>query len=1013
MNKNGDYCQTSEKLFKSLTASFPGVVYQFSATRDFVYRLDFISQKATDIFGLGPDPVTFWNEFAEHIPDNEKEGFFQSIREAVERVAPWNYEGRFIRPDGKVIWFSGDSVPQEEGETIVFNGLLMDITRRKEMESSLRRTQFCFDHAAIGIYQIGMDGRILDVNGYAAEMLGYTIEELKELSVFNIDPSLNEGTLEEDLDNIAVDDRGIFETVHIRKDGSRIDVEISSNIMEYEGQQYSFSFVKDITEKKRIEASLRLTQFIFDKAPITIWRIGEAGEILDVNEQSSTTLGYTREELCRMTVFDISPGLTKAEVEKSDRKLMETGTGMLETIQRRKNGEIFPILSITRLMYYNNQKIRVAFVQDITERKRAEASLRLTQFIFDKAPIGIWRMGPAGEVLDVNEQACASLGYTREELCRMTVFDFSTSMEREAVDAGFRELQKAGTAIFEDFHRRRNGEIFPVQVISNLIRYNNQEMSVAFVHNITERKQAEAALRENEQLLGNILESMNDGIAVLDTGLKYKVFNKRAEKMFGKKRQDVLGKTPWEVFSLTENSEILDPIRSAMKGHVVGSVDSQVSFPPSINAWFRGNFSPLREEDGSVNGVVGVISDITRQKRDEEELRRLRNYLSNIIDSMPSQIIGVDGDGFITQWNRTVEQKTGISADQARGRSVTDVLPWTTSEMRKISKGIASRKTIQDQRIPRNRNGGIAYEDVTIYPLIANGVDGAVIRVDDVTQRVRMEEMMVQSEKMLSVGGLAAGMAHEINNPLAGMMQTAEVMAGRLGGNLDLPANRRAAEAAGVSLEGITRFMEARGIPRMLGAITESGKRVAGIVHNMLSFARKTDDMMSSHDLESLLDKTVELAATDYDLKKEYDFKRIEIRRDYAGNLPEVPCEAGKIQQVLLNIFRNGTQAMQEAEISSPRFIIRTKVDEGRGMAIMEIEDNGPGMDEETRKRVFEPFFTTKPVGVGTGLGLSVSYFIITENHGGDMTVDSRPGAGATFIIRLPLHGIAEQSPAL
>jgi signal transduction histidine kinase len=162
---------------------------------------------------------------------------------------------------------------------------------------------------------------------------------------------------------------------------------------------------------------------------------------------------------------------------------------------------------------------------------------------------------------------------------------------------------------------------------------------------------------------------------------------------------------------------------------------------------------------------------------------------------------------------------------------------------------------------------------------------------------------------------------------------------------------------------------------------------------------------MSDFGLEELLDKTAELAATDYDLKKQYDFKKIEIQREYAGNLPAVPCEGAKIQQVLLNILRNGAQAMQAAGVQSPRFIFRTGFDDERNMAIVEIEDNGPGMDDETRKRVFEPFFTTKPAGVGTGLGLSVSYFIITENHDGEMEVESRPGTGAKFIIRLPVKG--------
>ena len=115
-------------------------------------------------------------------------------------------------------------------------------------------------------------------------------------------------------------------------------------------------------------------------------------------------------------------------------------------------------------------------------------------------------------------------------------------------------------------------------------------------------------------------------------------------------------------------------------------------------------------------------------------------------------------------------------------------------------------------------------------------------------------------------------------------------------------------------------------------------------------------------------------------------------------------CEGAKIQQVLLNILRNGAQAMQIAETESPRFIIRIYKKGTPEMLCIEISDNGPGMDETTKSKVFDPFFTTKPVGVGTGLGLSVSYFIITENHRGTLTVLSEPGEGANFIIQLPIH---------
>ena len=414
----------------------------------------------------------------------------------------------------------------------------------------------------------------------------------------------------------------------------------------------------------------------------------------------------------------------------------------------------------------------------------------------------------------------------------------------------------------------------------------------------------------------------------------------------------------------------------------------------------------IKRREASLEEVNSRLrGEIARRTESELELRRLRNYLFNIINSMPSVLVAVDEKSRVTLWNSKTEQITGIGFEKADKQPLSAVFPRLAEKMGEIETAIRDRRVISDPKMTLKIGEDIRFEDITIFPLIANGVEGAVIRLDDVTEQVRMEEMLIQSEKMLTVGGLAAGMAHEINNPLAGILQTAEVMSNRLGNRFNTPANEKAAEEAGVSLEGIQQYMQIRGIFRMIDTINVSGRRVADIVSNMLSFARKSDEGIKPHPLDRILDNSLDLASTDYDLKKDYDFKKIKIIKEYAEDLPAVMCDNSKIQQVLLNIIGNGAQAMKTAGVTEPQMIVRTFLDKGRDMVCLEIEDNGPGMDEETRKKVFDPFFTTKPPGMGTGLGLSVSYFIITENHGGEMTVKSDPGAGATFIISLPLKG--------
>lgn len=411
-----------------------------------------------------------------------------------------------------------------------------------------------------------------------------------------------------------------------------------------------------------------------------------------------------------------------------------------------------------------------------------------------------------------------------------------------------------------------------------------------------------------------------------------------------------------------------------------------------------------QRSDDLIKANQGLQQEVQERKAAEKELNKLRGYLENIIHSMPSILVGVDVDGNITQWNHEAAKASGIEAEIALGQPMDKMMPFLALEKELLPTALESGQQQFRSHRRKQSDGNDRFEEITLYPLKGSTEQGAVIRIDDVSERIRIEEMMIQSEKMLSVGGLAAGMAHEINNPLAGMMQTAEVLNRRL--TEDLPANKKSAEKLGISMEQIRSFMEDREIPKMLTRIRDSGSRAAEIVQNMLSFARKSTAGKSSTSLEVLLEKTLELAGSDYNLKKRYDFRQIDIIRDYEENLPMVACEGAKVQQVLLNLFRNGAEAMHDERAEGapkPAFTLRTRYEKESSMVRMEISDNGPGIPEEVRKRVFEPFFTTKPTNQGTGLGLSVSYFIITQNHNGEMEVQSTPGEGTTFIIKLPV----------
>ena len=297
--------------------------------------------------------------------------------------------------------------------------------------------------------------------------------------------------------------------------------------------------------------------------------------------------------------------------------------------------------------------------------------------------------------------------------------------------------------------------------------------------------------------------------------------------------------------------------------------------------------------------------------------------------------------------------------------------------------------------------------DAQFYPLLGEGVAGVVLRIDDVTERERLREMMVQTEKMVSMGGIAAGIAHEINNPLGIVLQAAQNLMQRT--RTDFAKNIEAATACGTTMEAVTAYMKARKLDVFLGDIHEAALRASATIRHMLDFSRKSTSRRAVCDIASIIDKALELANTDYDLKKSYDFKKIRIERDYDATLPPIDCTEIEIEQVILNLLRNAAQAMSDGQppTADPRISIRVRALPGR--LRLEIEDNGPGMPPEVLRRAFEPFYTTKPVGLGTGLGLSVSYFIVTRSHdsllvAGDVSPARGGGLGRSWHRLRPSH---------
>lgn len=695
-------------------------------------------------------------------------------------------------------------------------------------------------------------------------------------------------------------------------------------------------------------------------------------------------------------------------------------TGMLETILRYATWilALLAAIAVAALLWSTLLQRQVAqrtrqLQRELNERRQVEMALRESEIRFrdvtEAASDWIWEMDENMRFTYLSERFFALTGIAPQHVLSRTRWELATGdlandpqkwqQHRQLLEhhQPFRDFVYQ-TRLNDNQSDGRHLKVSGKPIHDGLGRFRGYRGTGT---DITEQVNAEKALHDSELRLRRIIDLVPHLIFAKDRHGHFLLANRATAEAYGTTIEALINRSHRQIHGTDEEVErmLADDLEVIESG--VSKLIPEEAFTDHTGhtRTIQTIKIPFTEPGLNKTAALGVSIDITEQKHAKEEVARMRLYLKNIIDSMPSILIGVDPWGYITVLNQLAEEMSGSSWEAAQGRFFGELFPQLETQFEQVRQAIRRGRPIKTPRMTFDIGGELHYADVMVYPLMAESANGAVIRMDDVTARVRIESMMVQTEKMLSVGGLAAGMAHEINNPLGVIMQGSQNILRRI--DPAMPRNRAAAAAMGVDLNQINRYLADRDILHFLEGIREAGARAAKIVADMLSFSRRSESRFTLVDLVEMLETVLRLAASDYDLKKKYDFRRITIQRDYDPSLRVVYCDKTEIEQVILNLLKNAAQAMADDGTLSPTIILRTRQEPDT--VLIEVIDNGPGMDQKILNRIFEPFFTTKDVGAGTGLGLSVSYFIITEQHNGRLLVHSKPGQGACFSIRLPL----------
>jgi len=367
-----------------------------------------------------------------------------------------------------------------------------------------------------------------------------------------------------------------------------------------------------------------LFRMLLDRADDSIEIIDPAtGRFLDCTEQSYSALGYTRAEFLSLSVPDIDPLVTPPIFAQNVTRIREHGTATFESLHRRKDGSTFPVEVSARLLQLDREYL-LAIVRDITARKQSEEALRLAKFSMDRTADAVYWIDPQANILDVNEAACLMLGYSKDELCAMTVHDLNPDFQRDMWPRFWADAQRRGTMMIETSHRTKDGRLIPIEVSVNYLAYEGKEYHCAFVRDITARKRTEEALRRSEAFFTSMVENLPNMVFVKDaTDLKFVRFNKAGEDLLGHPREALIGKNDYDFFSKEEADFFTENDRQVLQsGRLMDIPEESIQTRNKGARTLHTKKVPIFDTDGAPQFLMGISEDITERKQLEAQFQQ-------------------------------------------------------------------------------------------------------------------------------------------------------------------------------------------------------------------------------------------------------------------------------------------------------------------------------------------------------------------------------------------------------
>jgi PAS domain S-box-containing protein len=973
----------SEQNLRTYLENAPDGIYLSDLKGDFLYG----NKKAEELLGYKKGELIGNNFLKLNLLPAKylgKAGKLLALNAIGKNTGPDEFE--LIRKDKSHIWVEINTAPLKQNSKIVVIGFVRDVSSRKQIETKLQRSEQNFrnsmDSSLMGIRIIGEGDYTFYANQALLDMFGYkNIEELRRSPPQeHYTPESNAGFVrrhEQFLRGESLPDQ--LEIDIIRQDGEIRHLQLFSKNVLWDGKPQHQFIYNDITERKNAEQALKISEMNFrnslDNSSIGIRISDKEDRTSYINQSMLDIYGYENIEEVRT-----SPPWKRYTPESYASYVLRHEQFMrgdlmpdhVEIDVIRKDSTIRHLDVSMKVTFWDGKQQFQTLYNDITRRKKTEAALQESE---EKYRLLVENSRDMIFTIDANEQyAYVSpsvtniLGYNPTELIGRQFLSLVHPEDRHLITEETRLSFLPGYKNSTDTEyriRHASGEWRWVLTRGTRVIDNNGSFVyfMGISRDITEQKQT----AEKNSHLSSIVESSDDAIIGKDLEGTITSWNKGAEMVYGFTEAEVIGKPIFILVPDGHRDEVTGFLNQIILGNHITHYETVRRRKNGTLISVSLTISPIYDTRGKVVGASTIARDITAQKRAQERIEQASREWRTTFDSISDLIMIHDKDNRILRVNMAVANFLKTTPKELIGKFCHEVMhgakepPVNCPHLRTIVSGKSSELETFNSIV------GVHFQE-SVSPMFneIGEITGSVIVARDVTQQKRMEEQLILTDRLASIGELSSGIAHELNNPLTSVIGFSQLLM-----DSDVPAN----------------------IKVDLGIVNSEAQRAAAIVKNLLTFARKHPPVKQLSQVNAVIEDVLRLRA--YEQK----VNNIEIENHLAPNLPEIMIDHFQMQQVFLNIMVNAEFAMLEAHHRGKLVVTTERID---GFIRTTFADDGQGITKENLKHIFDPFFTTKEVGKGTGLGLSICHGIVTE-HGGLIYATSEIGRGATFVVELPL----------